>query len=66
MAQEMQSSIDRDCLIAATLAGGVDATNEQIVRRFREILTAILKAGGTYQMWSDAEAQSGREKSMIG
>jgi hypothetical protein len=56
----MQSTIDRDCLIAATLAAGgvAPTTPEMMVRRFKEVLIAIRKAGGTYDLWSNSDDSS--------
>jgi hypothetical protein len=61
MAQENQHSADRDCLIAATLAAGGTAqvAPHLMVERFRDILKAIVKVGGAYQMWSDAQDPEG-------
>jgi hypothetical protein len=62
MSQEDQHPCDRDCLIAATLAaGGVEGNRSvaNMVIRFREILQAIHKAGGSHQIWSDAQDREG-------
>jgi hypothetical protein len=62
MSQEDQHPCDRDCFIAATLAaGGVEGNRSvaNMVVRFREILHAIRKAGGTQQIWSDAQDPEG-------
>lgn len=61
MAQEAQNAIDRDCLIAATLAvGGIEGhkTADYMVQRFGEILRAIRQAGGTAKMWPNAQNPS--------
>lgn len=65
MAQDMQHHADRDCLIAATLAAGGSPTSPDLmVERFKVALQIILQAGGTYQMWSDAQDSEGKGPSM--
>jgi|KBSMisStaDraftv2_1062788.scaffolds.fasta_scaffold4387432_1 hypothetical protein len=64
MAQESQHECDRDCLIAATLAAEGERTAEGMVNRFKEILEAIRKAGGTHEMWLDADPK-GRGPKMV-
>ena len=58
MPQDSKSAIDRDCLIAATLAvGGVEQNRSAayMVQRFAELLKVLRKAGGTSQMWANAQ-----------
>jgi len=67
MGHEEKHPCDRDCLIAATLAaGGVEGNRSppNMVVRFREILQAIHKAGGSQQLWSEAKDR-GRERELI-
>lgn len=66
MAQEMKHPADRDCLIAATLAAGGSPTSpELLVERFKVVLQTIVQAGGTYQMWSDANDPEGKGPTMM-
>ena len=58
MHQDSKSAIDRDCLIAATLAiGGIEQNRSAayMAQRFEELLKVIRKAGGTSEMWAKAQ-----------